>query len=262
MNYTSQRTRNLFSPSGEKPFKLSRTKIQSFLDCPRCFYLDRRCGTDQPDGPPFRLNTAVDTLLKKEFDKCRCEGRPHPLMIEHNIDAIPFSHPELDAWRANFQGVQYLHEPTNFIITGAIDDLWVNPSGELIVADYKATSTNKEILLDDSEYKKKLKNQVEIYQWLLRQKGFGVSNTGYFIYCNGDDSKESFAGRLEFSISVIPYVGGDSWIEPTLYEIKKCLESDRIPDPFEKCDFCQYWAAVKKHVNERETPPRLEPEIS
>ena len=50
MNYNSQRTRNLFLPGAEKPFKFSRSKIQDFLDCPRCFYLDRRCGTAQPDG--------------------------------------------------------------------------------------------------------------------------------------------------------------------------------------------------------------------
>jgi hypothetical protein len=246
--YNAQRIRNLFLPGREKPFKLSRSKIQDFLDCPRCFYLDRRCGTDQPDGAPFRLNTAVDTLLKKEFDKCRSEKKPHPLMTEHGIDAIPFAHPDLDVWRANFQGVQYHHEPTNFIITGAIDDLWINAAGELIVADYKATATAKEIELDDSDYKKKLKKQIEVYQWLLRRKGFQVSNTGYFVYCNGDDSKDSFGGKLEFSISVIPYTGDDAWVEKTLFEIRRCLECNDCPESGKPCDFCKYRAAVRKHL--------------
>jgi RecB family exonuclease len=250
--YNAQRVRNLFLPGREKPFKLSRTKIQDFLDCPRCFYLDRRCGTDQPDGAPFRLNTAVDTLLKKEFDKYRCEKKPHPLMTEHGIDAIPFDHTDLDIWRANFQGVQYHHEPTNLIITGAIDDLWINPAGELMVADYKATSSTKEIQLDDSDYKNKLKKQIEVYQWLLRRNGFQVSNTGYFVYCNGDDSKDAFEGKLEFSISVIPYVGDDSWIEPALAGISKCLESDEFPGSGISCDFCKYRIAVRRHLGDRE----------
>ncbi len=245
--YNSQRIRNLFTPCGEKPFKLSRSKIQDFLNCPRCFYLDRRCGTGHPPGFPFTLNTAVDTLLKKEFDAYRAAGKPHPLMIQHGIDAIPFSHPELDGWRMNFKGVQALHAPTNFIITGAIDDLWVNPAGELIVADYKATSTSREIALDQ-EYHRSYKNQMELYQWLLRQKGFKVSTTGYFVYCNGDTSKENFKGKLNFSISVIPYVGEDSWVEPTLLKIRKCLETNEIPGPHGECDFCHYWAAVKNHV--------------
>jgi len=63
--YNPQRSINLFITNQIGSFKLSRTKIQNFLDCPRCFYLDRKCGTAQPDGSPFRLNTAVDTLLKK-----------------------------------------------------------------------------------------------------------------------------------------------------------------------------------------------------
>lgn len=251
MAYNSQRKRNLFTPGCAKPFKLSRTKIQNFLDCPRCFYLDRRCGTDQPDGPPFRLNTAVDTLLKKEFDKYRAEKKPHPLMVENKIEAIPFEHPDLDIWRSNFKGVQYHHEPTNLIITGAVDDLWISSAGELIIVDYKSTATPNKIELDDSEYKEKLKRQIEVYQWLLRRNGFQVSNTGYFIYCNGDDSKESFGGKLEFSIGVLPYIGDDSWIEPTLFKIKECLKSDAIPSATIPCKFCQYWTAVKSHIENR-----------
>jgi len=245
-SYNAQRSRNLFS--GEGPFKLSRTKIQDFLDCPRCFYLDRKCGTSKPDGAPFRLNTAVDTLLKKEFDRCRAAGMAHPLMIEHGIQAIPFSHPDLNEWRENFKGIQYFHEPTGFIVTGAIDDLWIASTGELIVVDYKATATSKEIQLDDSDYKQKLKRQIEVYQWLLRRKGFQVCKTGYFIYCNGDDSKPEFGAKLEFLISVLPYEGDDSWVESTLFAIRECLITDQFPEPKRSCGFCQYRAAVRQHL--------------
>jgi len=249
--YTPQRSRNLFTKEQEKPFKLSRSKIQDFLDCPRCFYLDRRCGTGQPGSLPFTLNTAVDTLLKKEFDAYRARGEPHPLMVKHGINAIPFVHADLDGWRQNFKGVQYLHEGSNFLVSGAVDDLWVTPAGELIVVDYKATSTSKEITLDE-EYRQSYKNQMEVYQWLLRQKGFKVSNTGYFVYCNGDTSKEEFEGKLEFSISVIPYTGNDSWVEPTLFQIRACLEEPICPGPKESCDFCNYRAAVRKHLQDQE----------
>ncbi|MFI5334918.1 MAG: PD-(D/E)XK nuclease family protein [Chlamydiales bacterium] len=245
--YNEQRSRNLFRGDERKPFKLSRSKIQDFLDCARCFYLDRRCGTDQPPGFSFTLNKAVDALYKKEFDVYRVEGKPHPLFIKHGIDAVPFAHPNLNEWRENFKGVQYFHQPSNFIVTGAVDDLWINSAGELIVADYKATSTSKEISLDE-EYRQSLKNQLEIYQWLLKKNGFRVSQTGYFVYCNADAGRESFEGRLEFNISLLPYVGNDSWIEGTLLEIRKCLEADAIPAPTESCNFCKYWAAVKKHV--------------
>ncbi|MEK7077575.1 MAG: hypothetical protein AAB928_00560, partial [Patescibacteria group bacterium] len=66
--YNPRRSRNLFNPDSKTPFRLSRSKIDLFLNCPRCFYLDRRLGVAQPPGYPFALNSAVDKLLKKEFD--------------------------------------------------------------------------------------------------------------------------------------------------------------------------------------------------
>ncbi|MCK4968107.1 MAG: PD-(D/E)XK nuclease family protein [Candidatus Aenigmarchaeota archaeon] len=72
-------------------------------------------------------------------------------------------------------------------IFGAIDDVWINEQDELIVVDYKSTSVDKEITLDD-EWKIVYKRQMEIYQWILRRDKRNhqqVSNFGYFVYCNG-----------------------------------------------------------------------------
>lgn len=251
LTYSSYRTRNIFSVQSKKAFKLSRSKIQNFLDCPCCFYIDRRCGTGHPPSYPFTLNNAIDTLLKKEFDQYRERSSIHPICLTHNIDAVPFAHPDLDNWRMNLKGIQYHHEPTNFIITGALDDIWVKPDGELIVVDYKATSTTKVITLDE-EYRQAYKRQMEIYQWLLRKNGFKVSNTGYFVYCNGDTEKESFSGKLEFKISLLPYEGNDSWVEGILFAVRKCLESDEFPEPSDTCDFCKYRTAVRRHLGDRE----------
>jgi CRISPR/Cas system-associated exonuclease Cas4 (RecB family) len=249
--YKPQRRRNLYSSSDHRPYKLSRSKINNFLKCPRCFYLDRKCGTVQPPPYPYTLNSAVDTLLKKEFDQYRATSKPHPLFIKHGLDAIPFSHQNLDDWRMNQKGIQYLHKPTNFNITGAIDDVWINPQKNLIIiADYKATSTKQEITLDNRDSYKK---QMEIYQWLFRKNGFKVANKGYFVYCNCDTEKNAFTGILQFKISLIPYDGNDSWIEKILHQIKDCLTSKTIPEPSPSCEYCQYLNAIKKHVETNNT---------
>jgi len=65
---------------------------------------------------------------------------------------VPFVHEMIDEWRENFKGVRALHEPTGFLITGAVDDVWVKSDGELIVADYKATSKNDEITALDQDW--------------------------------------------------------------------------------------------------------------
>ena len=141
--YTPKRSRNIYDPNDFKPFKLSRSKIELFIECPRCFYIDRRLGVGRPPGFPFNLNSAVDTLLKKEFDFYRENSQQHPLLEKYDVDAHPVPHQDLDKWRQNFTGIQYLHEPTNLLISGAIDDLWQNSNEEYIVVDYKATSKNE-----------------------------------------------------------------------------------------------------------------------
>ena len=173
--YSPKRTRNLYDPKSGEPYRLSRSKIELFLECPRCFYLDRRLGVNRPKGPPFTLNSAVDALLKKEFDIYRDRGEKHPIMEEHGIDAIPVSHPKLDEWRENFVGVQYHHQPTNLTITGAIDDLWQDSQGEYIVAEYKATSKDKVITELDEEWQDSYKRQMELYQWLIRKNELRIA---------------------------------------------------------------------------------------
>jgi CRISPR/Cas system-associated exonuclease Cas4 (RecB family) len=243
--YSARRTRNLFSPNSDEPFRLSRSKIELFQNCPLCLYLDRRLGVARPPGFPFALNSAVDTLLKKEFDIHRAEKTAHPLMKAYGLkDVVPYQSDELDVWRENFKGVETFHRPTNFVVSGAVDDVWINDGGELIVVDYKSTSKEEKVTLD-KEWQIGYKRQMEIYQWLFRQNGYKVSNTGYFVYANGKTDRKAFDGKLEFDIDLIPYEGDDSWIEGVLGEIKKCLMNDKLPKPATECDYCNYRKASR-----------------
>ena len=242
MNYWRERSQP-YKPGQTAPFKVSRSKIELFMQCRRCFWLDVRLKIKRPDGPPFNINKAIDELFKKEFDVYRAKSEPHPLMTEHQIKAVPFSHENLDNWRENFVGVQTLHEPTNLMVFGAIDDVWVNDDGELLVVDYKATAKDKDVSID-SAWQISYKRQMEVYQWLLRQNGFAVNPTGYFVYTNGRMDLEGFYNRVEFRTKIIPYTGDDAWIEPTLNKMKKCMEGD-MPATGKsamggECDFCAY----------------------
>lgn len=244
--YNPNRKKNVYDPKSQRPFRLSRSKLDLFLNCPRCFYLDRRLGVGQPPGFPFSLNSAVDKLLKKEFDVRRAAGQPHPLMQQYKLDAVPFEHAQLDEWRDSLRGgITYLHQPTKLFITGGVDDIWVKPNGELIIVDYKATSKEQEVTLD-ADWQIGYKRQMEIYQWLFRKNRFTVSSTGYFVYCNGLTDREAFDGRLEFDIKLIPYIGDDSWIEHAITQAWECLQSDELPQPNVQCDYCAYRMATQK----------------
>ncbi len=232
---------------GGENWKLSRSKIESFLECPRCFYADNKLGIRKPSIPSFMINNAVDHQLKKEFDKYRTEGKKHPLQKENNIDAIPAKHEKIDTWRENFEGVQYFHEPTKMLITGAIDDLWINSNDEYIVVDYKATANSEPVKELNSQWHESYKRQMDIYQWLLRKNNLKVSKKSYFVYCTGIFEQEVFDKKIEFDIELIEYIGDDSWIEGVVFEIKDCLENKKIPNSKEDCEFCN-WLRMRGEI--------------
>lgn len=230
---------------GGKNWKLSRSKIDLFLECPRCFYVDNKLGVKRVPGFPFSINSAVDYLLKQEFDAHRVKGEQHPLQKEYGIDARPAPHQELDEWRRNFGGVKYLHESTGLLVTGAIDDLWIDDKkGDYIVVDYKATAKDEAVKELDKEWQDGYKRQMELYQWLFRKNGFEVLKTGYFVYVNGRTDREAFDGRLEFDVKLIPYEGNDSWVEGAIRGAHECLKGDEVPEAGGDCDYCAYRKAA------------------
>jgi len=232
-----------YQPGQSGLFKVSRSKIELFKQCPRCFWLDTRLKITRPSSPPFNINKAIDELFKKEFDSYRAKGEPHPLMVEYGVQGKPFAHENLDTWRENFVGVVAVHQPTNLHVFGAIDDVWINDAGELMVVDYKATAKDREVSIN-SDWQISYKRQLEVYQWLLRQNGFTVNDTGYFVYTNGRMDLDGFNNRVEFKTKIIPYKGNSDWVEPTLHEMKQTMEGDMPPIGTAAmggpCDFCMY----------------------
>lgn len=232
---------------GGAKWRLSRSKIDFFMECPRCFYADNKLGTKRPGFPSFNLNIAVDELFKKEFDIHREVQTPHPLMTEYKIDAVPFQHKMMNTWRENFEGIAYTDEETGLIISGAVDDIWVTPTGSLIIVDYKSTSKDGSITeLSDSPWDQQYKRQLGIYKWLLEKNGFTVEDTGYLVYANASKDEPHFNNELKFETTLVAVEAETAWIESTLKEIKETLESSELPAIGEQCEFCPYREAVGK----------------
>ena len=246
MNYWKERSLP-YVPGQPAPFKVSRSKIELFTQCPRCFWLDVRHKITRPSSPPFNINKTIDELFKKEFDVYRAKGEPHPLMLDNQIKAIPYQHDDLDTWRYNFTGITTLHEATNLHIFGAVDDIWVNDAGELIVVDYKATSKDKPVtaLGPEGGWQDMYRRQMEIYQWLLKQNDFSVSDTGYFVYATGTKDRDGFFNRVDFDTYVFPHHGKNDWVDQTIKDMKACMDSETMPQIGTAamggpCEFCTY----------------------
>ena len=232
--------------------KLSRSTVERFISCPRCCILEKKYQI-KPPSLPFTLNLAVDNLCKNEFDFYRDKQQPHPLFLEHGIDAVPFKDEKIEIWRSNFKGLRYYSPKYKYDFGGAIDDVWQNSQGELIVADIKATSKNKfdwDETFNKYEYPKAYKRQLEMYQWLFKKNGYKVSNDAYIIYFNGKKNEEFFNKKLYFDSYVIKLSCDTSWVENKVIETVKLLRSDDFPKPSRNCEFCNYlkrrWNLSKK----------------
>ena len=82
---------------------------------------------------------------------------------------------------------------------------------------------------------------MDLYVWVMRQKGFDVSDEGYFLYCDGDRfSDYDFLGTqnavMKFKMSLLPYTVDTTWIEPTLFNVKECLDGPRCPEHDPYCE--------------------------
>jgi hypothetical protein len=220
--------------------QLSRSKVELFIDCPRCFWLDVARGIPRPSGPPFTLNNAVDALMKAEFDRYRAAGEPHPLFATVGLDAVPYRHPELDRWRHNFTGVRWLDEATGWTLFGAVDDLWQAREGPLMVADYKATA-RKEMPTARTLFGS-YRRQMDVYQFLVRRQGLEVSNRGWFVYTNGDGRAGQFGDKLCFTTAMVPYDGDDAWVLEAFRRAVATAVQESTPVAREDCEFCGYVA--------------------
>lgn len=234
---------------GGGKWKLSRSKIDLFIECPRCFFLDNKLGTKRPSMPSFNLNIAVDALFKKEFDVHRAGGTVHPLCKKYGIEAVPFSHPDLEAWRDPFVGITHQDSTTKLLVSGGIDDVWVKKDGTLIVVDYKATSKDGTIEgLGDSPWELQYTRQLGVYRWLLEHNGFSVDKTGYLVYANASKKEDAFDDVLTFETTLVPVPTEIEWIPNTLGAIKATLEGNRLPPVGDGCEYCPYREAAGKKL--------------
>ena len=186
------RDSSIYKPGQTSDFKISRSKFSNFLQCPRCFYMDRVKGVAEPDMPGWSLNETTDILLKKEFDECREKQIPHRLFLEFGLDhVVPFKHESMDDWRnSKSKGLIHRFEDTNILLTGGIDDIWFNTqTEELIVVDYKSQASEKKVETQsylDSPYHQDYKVQMDFYNYLLDKLGFKIGDTSYFLVVNAN----------------------------------------------------------------------------
>ncbi|MBZ9569415.1 PD-(D/E)XK nuclease family protein [Patescibacteria group bacterium] len=223
-----------------KPIQLSPNSLNLFLECPHCFWLNKRQGIKRPPPYPYALNMAVDVLLKQEFDGYRAKGEPHPLLIANNVNAKLFPNQDLlNQWRSNFVGIRYYDSELDATLFGAVDDILEFPEDKLAPLDYKSTGSKVAKVYD------RFQLQMDTYTFLLEKNGFLTPRKGYLAFYIVN--KESgFEDRLPFRKELHEIETNPSDIPGLFKDAVTLLRKNTPPPHSPDCKFDQW---LKKASN-------------
>lgn len=226
--------------ANEKPIQLSPNSLNLFLECPHCFWLDKRQGIKRPQPFPYALNTAIDLLLKEEFDNYRVKNEPHPLLVAHKIPAKLFPNQNLlNQWRSNFGGLRYYSPDLNATLFGAVDDILQFEDGKLAPLDYKSTGSSVPSVYD------RFQLQMDIYTYLLEKNGFFTPKRGYLAFYIVD-KKNGFGDRLPFKKEIHVIDTDPSYVQGLFIEGVELLRRNTPPPHSEDCGYGKWFSMAAK----------------
>ena len=148
-------------------------------------------------------------------------------------------------------GISYLDKDTNIQTHGGVDDIWYDlDKEELVVVDYKAQSSNTKVETDaylESIYHQGYKIQMDIYVHILRKWVFKFQILHIFM-CVMLKGFDNFEGKLNFTITLVPYATDTSWVQEKINDMKKTLDLESVPQINKSCEKCMYLDAGKDQL--------------
>jgi len=217
--------------------RISRSQIELFIDCPRCFWLEIKHNIKRPENfSGGYIGSKYDPLLKNYFDKHRKNNKTPEEIEKHNLKL--FSNIEiLKTWRG--KGIKYFNEKHNIVYYGKIDDL-LTKDEYLIPFDFKTTISKNFQIYED------YKRQLEIYGYLLKKNNYPVLETGifYVVKININENFEKIEEREIVRIENLNYEIYDEILENLIETYK----SKKEPKPSPNCEFCQRDEQIKRLI--------------
>ena len=220
---------------------LSPSALNLFLECPKCFWLEKNRKIHRPSGAFPSLPSGIDSVLKKYFDKFRSAGKLPPEIdgkVEGKLlDDLKF----LREWRINMKGIRWFDEKLDAELMGALDDCLVIDDCYVPV-DYKTRGwAAKE---DSHTY---YQNQLNCYVFLLEKNGYKTKDFAYLLFYSPKEVLDNLAAKPPSDgLTAVLFN-----VEPRKVEVnpeaaykvfKSALKTLRGPQPaaHSSCKFCSW----------------------
>jgi len=207
------------------------TSLPLFLNCPRCFWLEKIKKIKRPSGPFPSLPNGMDRILKQHFDTHRSK-KTLPKALEGKFSGSLYPDlKKLDVWRNNFKGLQHEAKP-GFILKGALDDLFVTSSRKYAPLDFKTRGYPRKE--DTHEY---YQLQMDSYALLLEKNG--MKTAGFAILLFYHPLKVNREHHVEFNADPVKIPTNPKNAENVMQQAISCLQG-KEPKVSKECGFCRW----------------------
>lgn len=222
--------------------RLSKSQLDKFVDCPRCFWLAQRHKLRQPDMISSKVWKGVERVTVAHYEGHRkAKTTPDNLIGQVPAGAIPVQLDETAMKALRYWGKGLAFNVGDVLVTTALDDMLQIPDGSqpngsrYAVIDYKS----KAKLTDEESTAQMYQNQADVFDLACNVNGYPTDGTVYFDYwspvsVDGAEPPEN-AGDTGFTLQswasqVIAIKADHVRIKALILAAAACIES-AMPEP-------------------------------
>ncbi len=167
--------------------RLSKSSIDKFINCPRCFWFQQRFKLGQPDMISSKVWKGVERLTIAHYESHRrAATTPENLVGQVPAGAIPIQLDSDGMKSMRYWGKGMPFQVDGITVTTALDDMLQIPDGSqpkgsrYAVIDYKSKSK----LTDEESTAQMYQTQADVFDLAANINGYPTDGTVYFDYCS------------------------------------------------------------------------------
>ena len=217
--------------------KLSPSSLNLFLECSRCFWLDKVKNIKRPRGIFPSLPGGMDRVIKLHFDNFRSKGELPPELGGDDFKGVKLfpDQAQLEKWRSWRTGLEY--NTGAGILSGALDDLLVKDS-RYIPFDYKTKGS----VTTEADAVKYYQNQLDCYALLLHENKMTTAGYAFLLYYSPKSVGPS--GAVQFELQPIKIMT-DVERARTTFRKALALVKSVLPTSSPLCEYCVWLSKFK-----------------
>jgi len=162
--------------------RLSKSQLDKFQDCPRCFWLKHKHGLDQPEMISSKVWKGIERITQAHYETHRqAQTTPSNIIGQVPVGAIPYQGEKIDLKSLRYWGKGLAFEVDGITVTTALDDMlqWtVDGKTKYAVIDYKSKSKET----DEASTAELYQNQADVFDLACNLNKHPTDGLVYFDY--------------------------------------------------------------------------------